>query len=469
MKRIASLSLLLALAVPVLGAPPATKLTIVPDEATQARDIISIGRGVTLEEGMTAKDVVVIFGSADLRGTVQGSVAVVGGSVRLFGTVEDDLVSIGSAWLGPNAVVKGDAVTVGGSMTLEKGAKVLQDKVELSLLRPFENFPWIKDWLRYGLLWARPLPHQLPWAWGVAAGFLILALLTAACLPVPVERCRAALEERPMHAVAAGLLGLTLTGPLAFVLLSSIVGIVVLPFLACALLAGAYVGKVALCGTAGSRLGKGLGVEGLSRPLPAVLIGTSLLTLFYAVPLLGLMAWALAGTIGLGAALMAAFEALRGEEGDPKVAVGNPLVAAPAPSQGAAPAPAASDSTLLPRAGFWVRAGATAIDAMVFIVAAAILPVLTVGLIGWALYQIGFWTWKGTTLGGIVFGIKGVRLDGRPMDFTVALIRHLASYLSLLALGIGFFWAGWDPERQTWHDKIAGTTVVRVPKGEALI
>jgi uncharacterized RDD family membrane protein YckC len=36
--------------------------------------------------------------------------------------------------------------------------------------------------------------------------------------------------------------------------------------------------------------------------------------------------------------------------------------------------------------------------------------------------------------------------------------------LSLAALGIGCFWMINDPERQTWHDKIAGTLVVKAPR-----
>jgi uncharacterized RDD family membrane protein YckC len=45
-----------------------------------------------------------------------------------------------------------------------------------------------------------------------------------------------------------------------------------------------------------------------------------------------------------------------------------------------------------------------------------------------------------------------------------ALVRGLSSVFSLVVLGIGCFWILWDPERQAWHDKIAGTYVVRVPR-----
>jgi uncharacterized RDD family membrane protein YckC len=36
-------------------------------------------------------------------------------------------------------------------------------------------------------------------------------------------------------------------------------------------------------------------------------------------------------------------------------------------------------------------------------------------------------------------------------------------------LFLGFFWIIWDAEKQGWHDKIAGTVVVRLPRGMPLV
>jgi uncharacterized RDD family membrane protein YckC len=83
-------------------------------------------------------------------------------------------------------------------------------------------------------------------------------------------------------------------------------------------------------------------------------------------------------------------------------------------------------------------------------------------------YVFGFWLWKGTTVGGIVFNLKVVRLDGRPVDAATALVRTLVAFLSAVTL-LGFLWCLWDLERQTWHDKVAGTVVVRVPKATPLV
>jgi uncharacterized RDD family membrane protein YckC len=42
-----------------------------------------------------------------------------------------------------------------------------------------------------------------------------------------------------------------------------------------------------------------------------------------------------------------------------------------------------------------------------------------------------------------------------------AIVRNVARILSGLVFGLGYLWMLWDPRKQTWHDKIANTVVVR--------
>ena len=84
-------------------------------------------------------------------------------------------------------------------------------------------------------------------------------------------------------------------------------------------------------------------------------------------------------------------------------------------------------------------------------------------------YFAGMWAWKSTTVGGIVLNLKVVRLDNQPVTFPVALVRGLAAAFSVVVLFLGFLWMAWDKEKQTWHDKIAGTVVVRLPRGMPLV
>jgi uncharacterized RDD family membrane protein YckC len=86
-----------------------------------------------------------------------------------------------------------------------------------------------------------------------------------------------------------------------------------------------------------------------------------------------------------------------------------------------------------------------------------------------AVYGAIMWKLRGSTIGGIVFDLQVVRLDGRPIDWETAIVRALSCFLSLVVAGLGFFWIAFDPGRQAWHDKIAGTAVVRVAKGVPLV
>jgi len=124
-----------------------------------------------------------------------------------------------------------------------------------------------------------------------------------------------------------------------------------------------------------------------------------------------------------------------------------------------------------PRAGFWMRMGALFIDLL--LVSIALSLVVHHGERGMLLIVAGYaaimWKLRGTTVGGIVFDLQVVRLDGRPIDWGTAIVRALACFLSLAVLGLGFFWIAIDPERQAWHDKIAGTVVVRVARHVAVV
>jgi uncharacterized RDD family membrane protein YckC len=72
-------------------------------------------------------------------------------------------------------------------------------------------------------------------------------------------------------------------------------------------------------------------------------------------------------------------------------------------------------------------------------------------------------------VGGIVLNLQVVRQDGQPLNFLTAFVRSLAALFSALVFFLGFFWIGWDRDKQGWHDKIAGTVVVRVPKSTSLV
>ena len=96
-------------------------------------------------------------------------------------------------------------------------------------------------------------------------------------------------------------------------------------------------------------------------------------------------------------------------------------------------------------------------------------PIFHLHLLVLAVYGAVMWKLRGSTIGGTVLDLQVVRLDGRPVDWETAIIRALSCFLSLAVAGLGFFWIAFDDAHQAWHDKIAGTVVVRVPKSPPLL
>jgi uncharacterized RDD family membrane protein YckC len=308
------------------------------------------------------------------------------------------------------------------------------------------------------------------------AGLLLIVYLAMTVMfPRPVRACMQALEERPVASFFVGILLFVLLGPLVLLLVVSMAGILAVPFVFCALIAAVLFGKVAVYSYAGLQVGRQIRLPYGNLPL-VLLIGAVLFYLVYMVPVLGFAVWGVVTLLGVGAALLASFGSFRANEEPSLVAARAvptaPLNATPAlpetsPNPPLPPVSPGSEVLLLPRVGFWRRFWAAALD---YLLLGFLMPLAGPFFLAIpAVYYVAMWTWKGTSIGGIVLGIKILRVDGEPIDFAVALVRSLSSFFSALALFIGFFWAGWDKERQAWHDKIAGTVVVKVPKGMSLI
>ena len=65
--------------------------------------------------------------------------------------------------------------------------------------------------------------------------------------------------------------------------------------------------------------------------------------------------------------------------------------------------------------------------------------------------------------GKIALKIKVVRIDTLPMTYMTAFLREVVGkFLSGLVFALGYFWMIWDKNKQTWHDHLAKTQVVRV-------
>src|ERR1700736_325833 len=243
----------------------------------------------------------------------------------------------------------------------------------------------------------------------------------------------------------------------------------------------------------------------MSHPAVAVLIGGVLVLALYLVPVLGFLVYKLLGLLGLGAvaytvilaapAHQAAKAAPRGPveaaashatpawdatpasgataasttTGPSVAAAPSSTAYAPDPHRPTAVAPPQPVTAALPRAGFWIRMGALLVDALLVGFLMGALHVYHLELLVLAAYGAVMWKMRGSTIGGIVFDLRVVRLDGREIEWEAASVRARGFFLSLAVAGLGFFWIAFDDQKQAWHDKIAGTVVVRVAKGIPLV
>lgn len=80
-----------------------------------------------------------------------------------------------------------------------------------------------------------------------------------------------------------------------------------------------------------------------------------------------------------------------------------------------------------------------------------------------SVYFVLFTGITGQTPGKKWVGIRVLKPDGRPLDWTTALTRFFLGYTtSVMTLGLGFLLALIDPNEKALHDKIANTRVVSV-------
>jgi len=139
------------------------------------------------------------------------------------------------------------------------------------------------------------------------------------------------------------------------------------------------------------------------------------------------------------------------------------------------------ESDELEYVGFWARVGASVIDTI--LIGIIIWPLLTAVygasywtdeglvkgpmdfLLSWVLPMVAvliFWVAKQATPGKMAISAKIVDARTGETPSTGQFIgRYLAYFLSGLPLLLGIFWIAFDGRKQGWHDKLAGTVVVR--------
>jgi len=486
----------------------------------KAESVVSVF-GSSTSDGEAA-DVVSVIGNTRVTGPVSDSAVAVLGNNYVDSKVDGDVVAVmGSVELGPHAEVGGDVVAVMGGVERDPGAIVhgsVQRIIDVDV-GGVTGFGWLNAWVTHCLLLGRPLAFApgLGWAWSLALGLLAFYAILALMFRAGVDECVQTLESEPGHTALAALLGILLTPVLLILLCVTVIGIAAVPFVVAALFCMSLFGKAVVLAWLGGRIsGRRPGPSG--HPAVAVLIGGAVVLVLYVVPVVGFLVYKLLGFFGFGAVfytLVMHVRARRAGNGSPPFAGANPAgssnppasgfstMAGPGWTAGAAPPPGAAAAAAaagpriaagspdvppapppagppagalpagapqftaaMPRAGFWVRMGALFLDVLLVGFAMSLLhPFGDFHIVVLAIYGAVMWKLRGTTVGGIVFDLHVVRVDGRPLDWETAIVRALGCFLSLCVVFLGFIWIAFDDNHQAWHDKIAGTVVVRAKRG----
>ena len=154
------------------------------------------------------------------------------------------------------------------------------------------------------------------------------------------------------------------------------------------------------------------------------------------------------------------------------------------------------EATELEYVGFWARVAATIIDLVLLEIVIDALMFAFYGpsywLIDWAKFAlhgpsywtgtdlipgvigfflewvfpaiavIAFWIAKQATPGKMAISAKIVDANtGKAASNRQLIGRFVAYFVSLVPSGLGFLWAAFGKRKQGWHDKLAGTVVVR--------
>jgi len=146
------------------------------------------------------------------------------------------------------------------------------------------------------------------------------------------------------------------------------------------------------------------------------------------------------------------------------------------------PMPQPTVETGLRYAGFWLRFIASFVDDLLLIIFVTLIMVVAFkdqwsGLVDFIVntnpylsplayvataYNVIFIGWRGQTLGKQWLGIKVVNYNSTQVSWGQAIVREVFKIVSSNVFLLGYLWMLWDKDKQTWHDKVAKTYVIKI-------
>jgi hypothetical protein len=266
---------------------------------------VSLGGPVLVDADEEVFDAIALGGPLTVRGKVRGDAIALGGAVTLepAAIVDGDVVALGGpVRVAARATVSGDVTAIGGSVDIDPEATV-----EGQQLRVGGSLGGLISGLVHSMAGAREVPpFALRALWHVmhAVVLVVVALLVLAFLPERVERVRGFLTTRPGASALGGLAIAVGFVPVIVLLCVSIVGIPLVPVVLVAVAALLAMGITAAATWLGDRLPL---LEGRKSPFVALLLGVAVLTLVDLIPIVGGLAVIVLAFAAGGAALFSRF------------------------------------------------------------------------------------------------------------------------------------------------------------------
>ncbi|HEY4814417.1 MAG TPA: RDD family protein [Chthoniobacterales bacterium] len=427
-------------------------------------DQVITGRTYTLRAGESAEgDVVVIHGHARIDGVVNGDLALVGSDAEIRGTINGDMVAVASrARFEEGAVVNGDFSSVVSAVEHDSNLQINGSRYNLDFL-PTGTAVNLGQWLTGTIFLLRPMSPDsfISWFWALLVLGLCLAI--GHFFPKPVAETGTILRGRAPASFLCGLAIVPAAALLCFLLLMTVIGALAIPLVLAAVFALAVVGNAVVFQMIGQRIAPQM----TNQKYPGLIwiaLGALICWVVYCIPVIGFLAGSVVLLAGLGSFSLYLLERSKNRVPVAQLPAGTPVaVQSPKPAAPASrlAAPLAVTRTT-PSAPFWPRLGANAIDLLVILALISVFHVHRVILPAWVLYRFAMYVWRSATIGELALSLRVQRFDGTLItgDYGTAVVRALSSLLSLMPLGLGFFWTLFDPERETWHDKLTNTQVV---------
>jgi uncharacterized RDD family membrane protein YckC len=425
------------------------------------------GQNFVLEKGeSTSGDLVLVRGHAKIDGTVNGDCVLVGSDADISGTINGDAVSVASKMrFSPGTVINGDFVSVVSTVSDSSHVHVNGERINLDVFPP-DTLLGFDKWFSGTVLLLRPMSPESFTSWFGALFVLAFCLGIGALFPRLLADTGKVLQERAPASLLSGLAIVPAAALFCFLLLITVLGVFVIPFVVATLVVFALIGNAAVFQAIGQRLAPKL-KDHKHGSLVWIALGAVICWIIYFIPVIGFLAGSLVFLTGLGAFSLYVVDRARATPSTRQVAPAKAL--ADEPSQESPPVRRTATLVAGNMTDFWRRLGANLIDLVVLYSLLQFTGITRILVPGWVLYRFGMYVWRSATLGEIVLNLRVEKLDGGNLinDYGTAMVRALASLLSLLPLGLGFLWILFDPQRQTWHDKISGSAVVPIaPRSE---